>query len=506
MRRMMCAVALLAAGLVVAATSSGASHGGPPTTAQMEQGMRSGLPLADPPVLRGSHLRLTAEVSRFSVAGRMVWGESYDGRYVAPTLQLYPGENLRLTLTNRLPVMTNLHFHGMHVSPTGAADNPFIQVLPGQSFNYRVTIPSDHPQGTFWYHDHGMVMDAMPGMSMPGMSPTKTVGTDVESQIYAGLSGTILVGDDRDLLPARLRHIAAHTLILKDVQINAQDHIVQNTAADSIDSNAATVRLVNGELRPVLTMRPGETQLWRIANEGADIFYRLQLDGYRFTVIGEDGYPSARITTQSTLVMPPARRFDVLVTAGPHPGGGWLRTLAYSNGPQGDQYPEARLMALRVAGAPVRPMAQLAGGLPTAPAELSQASIAQQRTVTLAEDPSGTSFSINGAPFSPDSSVFSTPAVLNTVEQWTLVNTTGEVHPFHVHTTHFQVMSINGVPQPYTGEVDTIPVPNAQNGVPGQVVIRVPFTEYTGRWMFHCHIAAHEDNGMMSYINVVRAR
>jgi FtsP/CotA-like multicopper oxidase with cupredoxin domain len=36
------------------------------------------------------------------------------------------------------------------------------------------------------------------------------------------------------------------------------------------------------------------------------------------------------------------------------------------------------------------------------------------------------------------------------------------------------------------------------------VVIRIPFDDYPGRWMFHCHIAAHEDNGMMSYINVVK--
>lgn len=41
------------------------------------------------------------------------------------------------------------------------------------------------------------------------------------------------------------------------------------------------------------------------------------------------------------------------------------------------------------------------------------------------------------------------------------------------------------------------------NGVPGKVAIRIPFADFAGKWMFHCHIAAHEDNGMMSYINVV---
>ena len=31
----------------------------------------------------------------------------------------------------------------------------------------------------------------------------------------------------------------------------------------------------------------------------------------------------------------------------------------------------------------------------------------------------------------------------------------------------------------------------------------LPFTDFTGPYMFHCHIGAHEDNGMMSFINVV---
>jgi FtsP/CotA-like multicopper oxidase with cupredoxin domain len=101
-----------------------------------------------------------------------------------------------------------------------------------------------------------------------------------------------------------------------------------------------------------------------------------------------------------------------------------------------------------------------------------------------------------------DASVFSTPAKLGTVEEWDILNTSGEDHPFHLHTNAFQVMSVNGAPQPFTGRQDTIPVPHAVNGNPGHVVIRIPFADYPGRWMFHCHIAAHEDHGMMSYINV----
>ncbi len=142
-----------------------------------------------------------------------------------------------------------------------------------------------------------------------------------------------------------------------------------------------------------------------------------------------------------------------------------------------------------------------AGGLPTLPS-LANAPIAAHRTVILSENAAGTVMYINGKQFNPDKSVFATPAILGTTEQWTVENTSGEVHVFHTHTEHFQVMSINGVPQPYTGEQDVVDVPYEQHGKPGQVVIRIRFTDFTGKVMFHCHIASHEDAGMMSFINV----
>jgi suppressor of ftsI len=326
---------------------------------------------------------------------------------------------------------------------------------------------------------------------------------DVENQIFAGLSGALVVGDDRTLLPADLRHITAHTFTLKDVQLDASGHIPQNTATTSINSDNPTVRLVNGQLRPVLSLEPNETQLWRLVNAGADIFYQLHLDGYHFTVIGEDGTPVAQTSSADTLLLPPGKRYDVLVTACGHPGTAVLRTTAYSNGPQGDSYPDVPLATIKVTGVPVPRLPGVTGPMPTAPADLAAAPIAQRRTVALSENADGTVFYINGKQFSMDASVFATPARLGTVEEWTITNQSGEDHPFHLHTNTLQVMSVNGVAQPYTHRQDIIPVPHAVNGVPGQVVIRVAIADYPGRWMFHCHIAAHEDNGMMSFLDVV---
>ncbi|MFG2698238.1 multicopper oxidase family protein [Kitasatospora sp. NPDC048407] len=480
----------------------------PPTTAQQEQGMRTGDPFRDPVTADATgdnqNLNITLDVGQsvFDVSGRPVAGQVYNnGTVVAPTLKVSAGSTVTIKLVNRLPVATNLHFHGMHVSPTDDSDNSFSCVSPGATITYRLAVPADHPQGTFWYHSHAMgTMCAANGahnMSDMAFEPGQT-----QNQIFAGLSGAMIVGDNRSLLPVGLRNATAHTLVLKDAQIDAAGRIVQNT----ISPANPTVRLVNGQLRPTLTLKPNETQLWRLVNAGADIPYQLRLDGYRFTVVAEDGIPVAQVSTRDTLVLPPGKRFDVLVTACAVPGQAVLHTTTYTNGPQGGTYPDTQLATIKVDGWPVTRQPAVTGAIPGAPADLAPAAVAGRRTVELGELQEGDNFYfvLNGRKFAADSSLFDTPARLGTVEEWTIVNTTEENHPFHLHTNAFQVMSVNGVPQPYTHREDTAMVPASSGGVPGKIVIRIPFADYPGKWMFHCHIAAHEDLGMMSYLDVVR--
>ena len=70
-----------------------------------------------------------------------------------------------------------------------------------------------------------------------------------------------------------------------------------------------------------------------------------------------------------------------------------------------------------------------------------------------------------------------------------------------------QVMSVNGVPQDARSYVDTYSIPyatqdNSGHLLPGEVVVRTRFREFIGPYVLHCHILAHEDNGMMTVINV----
>ena len=96
----------------------------------------SGGAFAEPPVLRSAGgtlevaLRAAAGVT---VDGRRTRALGYNGTSPGPTLVVRPGDLLRVRLENALDATTNLHTHGLHVSPEGNGDNVFRAVEPGTS-------------------------------------------------------------------------------------------------------------------------------------------------------------------------------------------------------------------------------------------------------------------------------------------------------------------------------------------------------------------------------------
>ena len=94
---------------------------------------------------------------------------------------------------------------------------------------------------------------------------------------------------------------------------------------------------------------------------------------------------------------------------------------------------------------------------------------------------------------------------LGDLEEWTVQNASQELHVFHIHQTDFQVTEINGVRQRFTGYQDTVTLPIATKKGPGEIKIRIPFTNplIVGKFVYHCHIVQHADQGMMANIEVV---
>ncbi|MFJ7902121.1 multicopper oxidase family protein [Streptomyces sp. NPDC096198] len=432
--------------------------------------------LQDPPELvsRDGVLKATLVVERrrVQVGDQRLFATTYNGAYMPPTLRVRPGDRIDLTLVNKIDENTNLHTHGLHVSPRSPSDDIFIAVKYRQSFHYTYRLPRNQPVGTYWYHSHADGVSA--------------------AQVAGGESGILIVDGLQRYLPSWLRGITEHTIALKDDQVQGD-----SVRTRALKMGAPTRRTVNGQQNPVIIMRPGETQLWRLANIGANIYYRLHLQGTRFHVIAQDGIPVRTVYATDSLLIPAGARFDVLVQAG-SAGTARLETLPYDSGRAGNKFPRAELATVATSGTPV-----LRVSMPTAFAsheDLTRAPVAARKTIAYTENKAGTKFFINGKTYDPRRTDFT--ATLGTVEEWTVRNDTDEAHSFHVHTNPFQLMSVNGKAQPPSrGWYDTVNVPPR-----GVAVLRIRFSGFTGRTVLHCHVLNHEDEGMMAVLDIVRPR
>lgn len=150
--------AIILGGVGAAAVATGAvgwlaASAGAPSGGRLLAGGTGG-ELTLPPVLDSQGGRLEVVLTAASgarLAGHDTHALGYNGTSPGPTLRVRPGDELAVRLTNHLDQPTNLHTHGLRVSPQGNSDNPFVQVDPGASFDYLYRIPPDHPAGTYWY-------------------------------------------------------------------------------------------------------------------------------------------------------------------------------------------------------------------------------------------------------------------------------------------------------------------------------------------------------------------
>ena len=465
---------LLAGGLLISAVATGIDAGTATsaTSASGDGAFVTGRTLTEPRELRSRNgvlkVTLRAQKTSFDVSGRTVRGFAYNRSYVGPTLRVKPGDTLEITLVNELGEPTNLHEHGLHVSPIGISDN-VLRVMHAGANNVRVKLPSTIEPGTYWYHPH-----------QHGL---------VEQQVFSGMSGVLLVDGLTERLPPALRGLPDHLVALKDLQLKDGAIIDEN-----IDSGAPTTRTVNGLVKPTIRARTNQTQLLRLANIGADIWYRIAAEGARFGVIAEDANPVGRVWRANTLVLPPGKRYDVLVRW-PKAGTYDLTTLKFNQGPDGDQYPDSLLARIRVTGAAV-PTTQWPTSLGALPS-LGTAKVDRRRVLTFSEDPTTNQFYIDGKQF--DATRVDQVVKRGDVEEWIIRNISKELHPFHIHVNDFQVMAINGKPYRARSEQDIVTLPMG-----GNVRIRMRYATFLGAYVYHCHILAHEDNGMMGVLDVTR--
>lgn len=295
----------------------------------------------EPPVVRPvseeSRLDLVVDYAEVTVAGCRARLRSYNGAVVGPTIVASPGDTLYIRLINRLPDVpaphpqnppppmhaggfsfniTNLHTHGLHVAPEGPgpvdsvtgrrpveSDNVLLELPPGETQLYEIAIPEDHAAGTFWYHAH-----------VHG-------GTAV--QVGSGMAGALIIesGDARHGDLEAVPEIAAaadKVMVLQQIWVDTSGTIEK-------PPSTRWPTLVNGQLAPVVKMRPGEVQRWRVVHAGVNDNLVISLEDNPLVEVAADGISLGRrvdwpalpaqgkFSRDAALFLAPGYRSDVLV-------------------------------------------------------------------------------------------------------------------------------------------------------------------------------------------------
>jgi suppressor of ftsI len=428
----------------------------------------------------------------------------FDGQPNAPTLRLSPGDQLKINYINDLPAkpqescaitpctnMTNLHFHGLQVSPDSPQDDVLdMMAMPGQSLRYTVQIPRDHPPGLYWYHTHPH--------------------GESHRQVLDGMSGALVIEGIESYFPP-LTGLAERVLVVRGRSIVNDPHSIElkhrvELSSDICGAEPETpeeVFTVNGSVRPQIEIAPGERQFWRLVNASADRYVDLQLEGQTFEIVAMDGMPIAlhdpnhRTRIADHVLLPPAGRLEAIVT-GPAAGTpGRLISRCIDTGPDGDPNPAMVLADLVSRSAQDSPPKASKGyfkpNLQTLDVE-GEEKAPPRFIVKFTEDKKG--FYINGKIFTPDAAPM-VRAKVGSYQHWRIVNATGELHPMHIHQVHFLAYAENDRPIAEPMWLDTVNVPYG-----GSVDVIMDFTDPVIRGMsvFHCHLLNHEDKGMMAKI------
>ncbi len=540
-----------------------AQNTGPCAYVDIEGPSPGALAAQSPPVIgpKGGTLTTTLTVkytdpSLVSIANCPVTLRSYNGQLVGPTLRVRPGDTMAIHFVNALPAQTpdqaaadqaqesasaflsttpnpfnttNLHLHGLHVSPTGNSDNVLLAIPPQSSFDYEVHIPKDHPAGTFWYHAHAHGSTAV--------------------QVGSSMAGAIVIEDDPGRLPEPLRGLTEQVMVIQTILYDTTGRVDDITAffPDSASTkklceagakgctwqNSKRRTTVNGQITPTITMAPGEIQRWRMIDATFRESLALQLRTLKGGVapslneIALDGIYTGRVdvwTPTQSVDLEAGYRSDVLVQAGMEEGVYMLIDGAETaaTGVRGIVEDENILAYVVVKGK----VPKKARSLPT---DAQMAALAPFGTVDLRKTADGVQevsfklgsaadptdgrnyFQVNYQSFNPDRVRY---VQLGATDVWNL-STIGDPagipagggipalpHLFHIHVNPFQTLRLGPKGDTQLVWKDTLLVNPPTVDAPS-TQIWTQYTDYIGPFVMHCHILDHEDLGMMEVVEVI---
>ncbi|GAA3786339.1 multicopper oxidase family protein [Micromonospora maritima] len=445
-------------------------------------------PLAIPPLaagVRGADGRLRVDLRLQSGRTELLPGRQADtwgvnGSHLGPTVRVSRGDVLAPRVRNDLPEATTLHWHGMEL-PAECDGGPHQMIRPGALWQpaWRV----DQPAATLWYHPHPH-------------GRTK-------EHVYRGVAGLLYVDDGAadGLLPDDYG-VDDIPVIVQDRNFTRQGRLDEDGIAFgglSVTGLLGSEILVNGVWGPVLGVRTELVRL-RVLNASNARIYDFVLDhGRGFHVVaGDNGLLPAPVPVDH-LRLSPGERAELLVELRPDE-----RVRLRSRPPDLDAdlavdrlaggADEFDILELRAAPS-LRPAPPLPVALPAPPRLAPPLAGRRERVLRFGD------FLIDGRTM--DLSRIDAVVPLGSTEIWRLRNDVGTPHNFHIHNAAFEVLDVAGRPPgaAWRGRKDTVYVPPDT-----EVRLLVQFGAYpspTWPFMFHCHLLAHEDAGMMGQFVLV---
>jgi spore coat protein A, manganese oxidase len=427
---------------------------------------------------------------------------SFEDSFPGPTLETESGQAILVEWVNALPnrhflpidhtlhgadaslpeVRSVVHLHGGR-TPADSDGYPEDWVVPGKS--QTCFYPCKQDAALLFYHDHTMGINRL--------------------NIYAGVQGLFIVRNAAEAvldLPSgkyEIPMLVCDRLFTTDGQLVYP--VSEHPGKPWVPEVFGDAILVNGKLLPYLEVEPRKYRL-RIMNGSNGRFYRFSLENKSlFHVIGDDqGLLSAPVAVHR-IPLAPAERTDIVVDFASMSGTS-VKLISDS----------FDILEFRV-GAKAAPTP---GTLPPTlrpPLRLDPSAAVKTRRLTLDERMDDVQRSmgmlLNNTPWHAP---ITEKPTLGTTEIWELVNLTNDSHPIHLHLVRFQILDrrrfemfefmstgtlrFTGPVQPpeehEAGWKDTV------RADPGMVTrIIVPFEDYAGRYVWHCHILEHEDNEMM---------
>ena len=436
-----------------------------------------------PDTLSGTNFNLAArDTFKQIIPGNQTITEAINGNWWGPTMIWNKGDIVHINVNNKLQDTTTIHWHGMHL-PAVMDGGPHQPIPPGTVWQpyWQVT----NNAGLYWYH-HMMA----------------------QKQLNNGLGGMIIIRDAvESALPLpRTYGVDDIPLALTDRRFNTSNQIQDVPYGDSM--------MVNGVLRPQQNV-PAQVVRLRVLNAAPERSYNLGFsDNRTFYVITSDGGILDAPVAVTRYLLSAGERIEILVNftgqLGQTVNLKAFNSVLPQNIPGGDVFPpgnpfynglariDFNILKLNVTAQTPSPITSIPSAL-TTNNYYNEASAQLTRNLTISDtniagNP-GISFVINHKLFDINYINYNVP--LNNTEIWKIVSTSGLGHPFHIHDVQFNILTRNGVAPPAyeKGWKDVVFI---KSGETIRFITRFDdFADTLHPFMYHCHIALHEDEGMM---------